>query len=167
MRTCVAACFAALLALTSCAAGGEELTSSGKGYPRPTIEFPAVTAPGSEQKAVLTIENPGPGDIPVLLVTFVMAAPASPGQGFPVPIVNGGPGGKDPNVVSIDPEPDAVDARGVNYRFGALPEGETTSITFTLRVPKEAGPAGNAITVSDGSEVERARGVRLQTNVEG
>jgi hypothetical protein len=156
-----------LLVFASCAGSGEGLTPSGKGYPQPSIEFPANSPPGSVQKAVLTIKNPGPGDIPIVFVTFVYAAPASPGESFPVPILNGGPGGKDPNVVSIDPKPVAVDQQGINYRFGSLAVGDTMTITFTVRVPDRAGPAANSVTVSDGEEIDRARGVRLETDVQG
>ncbi|MEA2499298.1 MAG: hypothetical protein QOH26_1703 [Actinomycetota bacterium] len=156
---------ALLLGSASCAGTGEELTASGKGFPKPSIEFPATSPSGSVQTAVLTIENPGPGDIDSLFVTFVLASPLA-GEDLPAPIANGGPGGKDPNVISISPKPVAVDATGVNYRFEALAEGETTTITFELRVPDQPGPAANSVLVSDGAEIERARGVRLQTEVE-
>jgi hypothetical protein len=143
------------------------LTESGKGFPEPSIEFPATAAPGSVQEAVLTVKNPGPGDIPSLFVTFVLVGPGSPGQEFPRPILNGGPRGKDPNVISISPEPVAVDEQGINYRFEGLPEGEEVTIEFRVKVPMERGPAANSVTVSDGEDVERARGVRLETVVEG
>lgn len=157
----------ALLLLSVGCGSSQELTESGKGYPIPSIEFPETSAPGSVQKAVLTVKNPGPGDINALLVTFVLAAPASPGENFPVPLLNGGPNGKDPNVLSITPKPIAVDRTGINYRFGALPEGGETTITFEIRVPDKIGPAGNSVTVSDGEEIQRARGVRLETRVQG
>jgi hypothetical protein len=166
MKSVFSLALVALLFSVGCA-GDEELTESGKGFPEPSIEFPAVSPPGSVQKAVLTVKNPGPGNIDALLVTFVLAAPASPGANFPVPLLNGGPKGKDPNVVSISPKPVGVDETGINYRFGPLPEGGETTITFEIRVPDEAGPAANSVTVSDGAEIERARGVRLQTDVQG
>ena len=156
---------AALLLVPVSCAGGDELTEAGHGFPRPSIEFPATAPAGSVQTAVLTIENPGPGDIDSLFVTFVLASPMGGGD-IPMPIANGGPGGRDPNVVSISPKPVGVDDAGVNYRFEGLPEGESTEITFELRVPERPGIAANSVVVSAGEEIERARGVRLQTEVE-
>ncbi len=153
--------------LVSCAGGGENLTETGKGYPRPSIAFPAASEPGSVQDAVLRIENPGPGDIPSLLVTFLQSSPAAPGEPLPTRIARGGPEGKDKALVSVTPEPAGVDAAGVVYRFGPLPEGEDTTITFRFKVPQVRGPAGNSVLVSDGQDIERARGVRMQTEVGG
>jgi hypothetical protein len=155
-----------LLLGAACTGTGQNLTEAGNGFPEPSIEFPAVSAPGSVQTAVLTVKNPGPGDMDSLFVTFVVASPGAAGEDLPVPIANGGPRGKDPNVISITPEPVGVDAVGVNYRFAGLPEGDETTITFELRVPEKIGPAANAVIVSDGAERERARGVRLETQVE-
>ena len=155
------------LLLASCAGTGKDVTEAGNGFPEPTVEFPANSSPGSTQSAVLTVENPGPGDMTSVFVTFMVASPAAAGEEFPTPIANGGPKGDDPNVLSVSPEPEAVDSTGITYRFPALPEGEELTVTFELRIPEEPGPAANAIIVSDGSERERARGVRLQTEVEG
>lgn len=161
---CLALGFAAL---TAACFGGDDpnLAPSGRGLPVVDIAFPEVASAGSLEDAVLTVENPGPGDIRFLSVTFALVGPRQGQREFPVPIV--GPGDPDdhPDVEGVSPEPRAVSGDGVVYNFGPLAEGEETTITFSLRLPEETGPAANSVQVGDGQELERARGVRLETMV--
>jgi hypothetical protein len=69
--------------------------------------------------------------------------------------------------VSVDPEPNAVGENGVIYTFDGLAEGETVTITFEVRAPTQEGPVGNAVQVYEGSDPNRARGVRLEAEVRG
>ncbi|MDQ3752710.1 MAG: hypothetical protein M3333_07440 [Actinomycetota bacterium] len=154
----------------SCAGSGTELSESGSGLPQVTVAFPPSAEPGSVQRAQLEVVNPGPGDIGTLIVAFTRAGDPD----LPTPIVDV-TGGRAPSAVrSVDPAPAGVSSDGVVYRFSAasaqepfLPEGESTGITFSLLVPKEPGSAANAVQVYDGSEIDRAAGVRLETDVEG
>lgn len=160
----VAATAALALLCSGCFLGTEDPKA---GFPVPTVEFPPTAAPGSVQEAVLHVRNPGSEDIKALLVTFVAASPAAAGEPLPNPIVSGGPGGDDPAVRSIEPEPEATDDLGVVYRFGPLAAEAETTIRFRLAVPTERGPAGNSVLVADGEDPQRARGVRVQTEVGG
>lgn len=155
------------LLASGCFGGGGELAPSGRGLPVVTVEFPEEVSPGETADARLSIENPGPGDIGVLSVTFVFVAPRQ-GQGeWPNPIVSLGSDGENRAVQEVSPEPRGVSDDGVVYTFEGLREGETTDIVFSLRVPEEPGPAANSLQVGDGQELERLRGVRLETTVRG
>ncbi|MBA3430224.1 MAG: hypothetical protein H0U16_01930, partial [Actinobacteria bacterium] len=118
-------------------------------------------------EAVLTIENPGPGDIDTVAVAFATIAPSPGTREFPVPIVGIGSDGTNPAVVEVSPEPRATSDDGVVYTFEGLAEGGSTSITFTLQMPVRPGVAANSVQVYDGRDIARARGIRLQTTVEG
>jgi hypothetical protein len=93
---------------------------------------------------------------------------------LPQPIVDVAPRGRSP-VLEIEPRPTAVSRDGVVYAFGpqqgeagpVLPVGESLEITFRLSMPVTPGPAGNSVQAYDGDEVERARGVRLETEILG
>jgi len=141
-----------------------DLTPEGKGLPVVTLgDFPATVAPGSRHSVALTIENPGPSDMESIVVAFSrLGDPA-----LPEPIVDVAPRGDTGPVEAVEPEPDAVSQDGVIYRFGSLEEGDTLTIVFELSIPQIDGPAGNAVQVYDGAEPDRARGVRLETRVEG
>jgi hypothetical protein len=157
---------AALLAAAPACWRGGELTESGKGLPVVAVDFPQNAAPGSVQTAVLSVENPGPGDIARVVVTFVrVGAPAA--EGLPNPIVDPGRSPDSGEVVGVHPEPRSVSPDGLAFRFGALGEGEEMTIEFDLRVPEVAGIAANSVTVYDDLEPPRARGVRLETTVQG
>jgi hypothetical protein len=124
-------------------------------------DFPPTSEPGSVQTATLEIENPADEDIQALVVTFALLGDPD----LPAPLV--GPssvGGT--SVVSIDPEPRATSEDGAVFTFGRLGAGESTTIEFRIEVPREPGPAANSVSVADGSDVERASGVRIETRVE-
>jgi hypothetical protein len=157
-------------ASASCAGSGAELSESGNGLPKVTVEFPPSAEPGSVQQAKLEVVNPGPGDIGTLIVAFTRAGDPD----LPTPIVDVKGRRAPGSVRSIDPAPAGISSDGVVYRFSSssagepfLPEGESADITFSLIVPNAPGPAANAVQVYDGSEIDRAAGVRLETDVEG
>jgi hypothetical protein len=147
-----------LLTATACYGSSEP--------PRPelSIDFPEAVERGSVHDAVLHITNPGPEAIDPLFVAFSWVGVAR-AQEVPVPIVNFSSGGENPAVVDVSPEPVGVSQDGAVYRFGSVPDGDSLTITFTLRVPNRPGVAANAVTVYDGQEIERAGGQRLQTTV--
>ena len=159
-----------MLVTASCAGSGVELSESGRGLPRVTVEFPPTARPGSVHPASLRVTNPGPGDIGTLVVAFTRAGDPR----LPTPIVDVA-GGRAPSAVrSVDPRPAKVSDDGVIFHFSRapteepfLPEGDATVITFDLAVPRRPGTAANAVQVYDGSDVGRAAGVRLETEVEG
>lgn len=154
--------------VTACFSGDDpNLAPSGRGLPVVSVEFPETAPPGSVQDAVLQIENPGPGDIEFLSVTFTLVGPRQGQRDFPVPIVGPGNPTDHPNVEEVVPEPRAISEDGVVFNFGPLAEGAETTITFRLRLPDRPGPAANSVQVSDGQELERARGVRLEILVRG
>lgn len=166
MRRFLAA-VSALLVLGGCVQGAGDLTETGMGFPRLSAEIPETVATGENVVAKLTVENPGPGDMDSVMIAF---APIGPGQGetsIPVPLVGiTAPDETNPSVVEVSPQPEGVGQGGVVYRFGALEEGDSLVISFTLKAPVVPGTAANSVQVYDGSDVSRARGVRLQTLVE-
>ena len=163
---------AALLALvlTSCLGPDPNLTESGQGKPQITVDFPGRVPAGSTQEATFTVTNPGPGAINVLAIAFARLGDPK----LPQPIVEVAPRGRSA-VLDIEPRPTAVSRDGVVYAFGpqqgeagpVLPVGESLEITFRLSMPVTPGPAGNSVQAYDGDEVERARGVRLETEILG
>jgi hypothetical protein len=136
-----------------------EVTPSGKGLPQVEVEFPANAPAGSVTNATFTVTNPGPGDMTGVAITFARV-------GNFYPIVDVASGGENPAVVSVDPEPTHVDRAGVVYRFGGLPEGESAVYRFGLVVPQRRGQAANSVTVSAAEDLERIRGLRLETVVQ-
>lgn len=169
-RRLAAAASLALLALPSCLGPDPNLTESGQGKPEITVEFPARAPVGSTQEATFTVTNPGPGAIDVLAIAFARLGDPK----LPQPIVDVAPRGERA-VLEIDPRPTAVSRDGVVYAFGpaqgeagpVLGVGESLEITFRLSMPVTPGPAGNSVQAYDGDEVERARGVRLETEILG
>ncbi len=145
--------------------GGQEVTETGKGLPTVAVEFPPVAAAGSTQDAVFTISNPGPGDMTSLFVSFSRVGAAAADE-LPDPLVDVSVGEAPSSVVEVAPEPAAVSADGIIYTFPGLAEGESTTITFTLRIPDRDGLAANSVIVYDGQDVERGRGLRLETEVQ-
>lgn len=161
---------ACVLMAVSCGGSGAELSQSGHGLPRVEVQFPPSARPGSVHRAVLEVTNPGPGDIGTLIVAFTRAGDPR----LPTPIVDVAGGSAPSAVRSVDPKPAGISDDGVVYRFSLaspqepfLAEDDSTVITFDLAVPKQPGPAANAIQVYDGSEVDRAAGIRLETEVGG
>lgn len=159
------------IAATGCAGGDPNVTGSGKSKPIVSVEFPTNIDPGSEHDAVLTIENPGPGDMQTVVVAFASIGPTPGAQEMPISLVGVGSKRENPSIVGVDPEPAGISPDAVVFTFGPqdgaprLPEGETITITFTLKAPVVAGPAANSVQVYDGADVDRAAGVRLHTDV--
>jgi hypothetical protein len=170
-RRRIAATAAAALLLSACLGPDPNLTESGEGKPEITVEFPAEVPAGSTQEAIFTVTNPGPGAIDVLAIAFARLGDPK----LPQPIVDVAPRGRSA-VLEIDPKPRAVSSDGVVYAFGTsegeagepiLGEGESLEITFRLSMPATPGPAGNSVQAYDGEDVDRARGVRLETEILG
>ncbi|MDQ3941291.1 MAG: hypothetical protein M3238_08075 [Actinomycetota bacterium] len=163
MRYLVLVTVVAALA-AGCYGPDPDLTPEGKGLPRVTLgEVPSTVVSGSRHTVELSIENPGPAAMESVVVAFSrLGDPA-----LPEPIVDVAPRGEPGPVQDVEPEPVAVSQDGVVYRFEGLAEGESLTIRFELLIPDVDGPAGNAVQVYDGSEPDRARGVRLKTEVEG
>lgn len=157
----VFACFLTLLALAACypnlPASDEE-----RGRPALSLDFPSSTAPGSVETADLTVTNPGPEPMSSIVVAFSRLGDPS----LPAPIVDVAPPKGEGAVKNVTPEPTGS-SEGIIFTFDGLKDGESTTISFDLVMPVEDGPAGNAILVYDGQDTERARGVRLETEVGG
>lgn len=156
----------AALLLLALFVANRDLPADELGRPDITVEFPASAEPGSVQTATFTVTNPGP-DIRSLFLSFARVGPATGGGEVPVPIVDAGARHENPAVVAIDPEPEAISIEGVVFTFGPLAEGDSMTIAFDLRMPADHGPAANSVTAYAGEEPERARGVRLETEVGG
>lgn len=155
-----------LLLLAGCFGPDPNLTEDGKGKPVIRAEFPARVPPGSVHTATLTVENPGPGDIGTVTVAFAgVGAPAA--AGLPVELVPITTSSDNPAVRSVEPEPRRVSQDGVVYYFSPLPEGESLDIAFEIVVPERPGPAASSVSVYDGNDTERIRGLRLETEVTG
>ena len=137
-----------------------DVPSGIEGRPVISVEFPAVSEPGSVQTATFTITNPGPGRMESVFVAFARV-------GIDLPIVEAGAQHENPYIVAIEPEPDAVSIDGVVFRFAGLDESETMTVSFDLKIPMERGIAANSVTAYPGEDPQRAKGVRLQTEVAG
>jgi hypothetical protein len=131
-----------------------------EGRPVIAVEFPAESEPGSVQTATFTITNPGPGPMQSVFLSFARV-------GIDVPIVEAGSQHENPYIVGIDPEPEAVSLEGVVFRFAGLDEGETMTVSFDLKIPTERGIVANSVTAYPGEDPQRAKGIRLQTQVGG
>jgi hypothetical protein len=151
------------LMLVACYGPDPNLTDEGLSKPELALEFPEETTAGSTKTAELRILNPGPGDMDSLVVAFSRLGDPE----LPLPIVDVAPGKEEGAVRDVEPAPTAVSPDGVIYTFDGLDEGRELVIRFTLRIPVVTGPAGNAILVYEGSDPDRAKGVRLETEVGG
>lgn len=151
-----------VVSLSACFGPDPNVTDSGKGRPVLSVDFPPTATAGSVEEATLTIENPGPGGINVLQVSFALLGDPQ----LPDPLI--GIGGEDgnPSIVSVEPEPISVSPDGAVYRFDGVAEGETKTITFEIRVPEEPGEVANSIIVGDDADIERSRGVPIRTRVQ-
>ncbi|HEX2294508.1 MAG TPA: hypothetical protein VHN37_04285 [Actinomycetota bacterium] len=156
---------AALLLLAACFGPDPNLTDDGKGLPVLTVEFPEKSPAGSVQTATLTVDNPGPGDIGSVVVTFVTAGIAAVSGPIPAELVPITTTPDNPAIAGITPEPTDVSDDGIVYVFEGVEEGGSLEIAFDIRIPDEPGPAANSITVYAGEDTDRIRGVRVETEV--
>lgn len=147
--------------LPACFGGEQNLTESGEGLPELTAEFPDSVEPGANATATFEVSNPGPGDMDAVSIAFALLGDPE----LPEPILAAGRNGKNPAIVDISPEPKAISPDAAVFVFDGLPEGESTTIEFTIRVPTSPGRYANSVTASDGS-LDRSRGVRLETQVQ-
>lgn len=158
---------AALLVLAfaaGCTPGPDpNLTESGKGKPVVTAEFPEVAQPGDVLTASIRVDNPGPGDMDPIVVAFTRVGDPS----LPGPIVEPRRGLKEAGIEDIRPEPNGASPADSTFTFAGIPEGGSLTIEFDLRIPDDAeGTLGNVVQVYDGAEIDRARGARIQVEVE-
>jgi hypothetical protein len=154
-----------LCAGAACYGADSDLTESGKGKPTLTVDFPETVSPGATEDLVVEVSNPGPGEMDSVFIAFTHVG--VPGSGLGNPLIPFGTGGENPAIASISPEPDSVSEDGSVYRFPALAAGSSTTITFSVVVPRTRGPAANSVQVYDGSELERGTGKRVATTVQG
>lgn len=164
-RLAVAA--ALLLVPAACFGPDPNVTESGKGLPFLEIDFPPRVQARSTHTATLTVENRGPGDMGSVVVAFASVGVAGASGPLADDLVPISVGGDNPAIASITPEPESVSDDGVVYVFGGLPEGETMTIEFEIVAPDTPGPAANSVSVYDGAESDRIRGLRLETLVTG
>jgi hypothetical protein len=158
------AVIAAAVLLGACSGGTGE-TQSGLGLPQVSVTFPATSSPGSTHVARLHVVNPGPGRMSSVVVSFSRTGPSPGASAIPPPIVDVGFAQSNAAIAAIHPRPKGVSPDGVVYNFAPLEVGSSTTISFTLKVPKTPGVVANAVIVYDGGHTDRARGVRLQTVV--
>lgn len=156
--TVVVACLAG-----ACSRGPDpNLTDTGKGRPVVTAEFPEAAAAGDVVTAAIHVENPGPGDIQPIVVAFTRVGDPS----LPLPIVEPRRGLQEAGIEDIRPEPQGASPQDSTFTFAGVLEGESTTIEFDLRIPEDAeGTVGNVVQVYDGADIDRARGVRIETTV--
>ena len=150
---------------TACYGPSSNLTDSGKGKPTLVAEFPPTVSPGAREDLVLEIANPGPGDMGSVVVAFTQVG--VPGSGLGAPLIPYGTGGENPAIEKVEPEPESVYEDGSVYTFAGLEEGSSTTITFTVVVPRVRGPASNSVQVYDGTELDRGAGQRVSTTIQG
>lgn len=152
-----------LVVFTACAGPDPNLTESGTGKPQVTAEFPEQAAAGQVVTAVITITNPGPEDMTSVVVSFARVGDPS----LPYPIVEPLPNRARAGIDDIRPDPTGESPPDATYTFGPLAEGDSTTLEFDLVIPDRDGTVGNSVQVYDGAEPERARGVRIETEVTG
>jgi hypothetical protein len=128
-----------------------------------TVDFPATVESGSRATATFQIENPGPGDMDGLALAFALLGRSD----LPETLVAFGVQRNQRSVIQVRPEPRAVSPDGAVYTFDGLEEGESVTIEFDLRIPTRPGTYANSVTASEASDLERSRGVRLETEVGG
>lgn len=163
-RTVVAGLTLAVL-MSGCFANSEPTTETGKGLPELTVTFPELVDAGSLQTVEIEISNPGPGDMQSLVVSFSRVGVGG-GEELPEPLVDVAIRGQEQQVISIEPSPTSISADGVVYVFDGLAEGESTTIHFEVRVPNVDGRVANSVVIYDAQDVERARGVSLEAEVQ-
>lgn len=163
MRRIVFALIVLCLVAAGCSPGPDSnVTESGMGKPIVTAEFPETAAPGDIVTASIRVENPGPGDIQPVVVSFTRVGDPS----LPLPIVEPRRNLEDAGIEDIRPEPRGASPTDSTFTFEGVPEGGSTTIEFDLRIPTDAeGTLGNVVQVYDGVEIDRARGARIQLEV--
>ncbi len=144
-----------------CAGPDPNLTGTGKGKPQLNVAFPETAAPGDVVTAALQVSNPGPGDIGTLVVSFARVGDPS----LPEPMVEPRRTLGLSGIEGIRPTPSGKSPGDATFTFPGVAEGASTTIEFDLRAPEEQGTFGNSIQVYDGAEIDRATGVRIQTEV--
>ncbi len=157
----IAAALLAILSVSACSGPDANLTETGKAKPQLSAEFPATAARGEVVTATLQISNPGPADIGTLVVSFARVGDPS----LPPPIVEPRRSRQASGIEAIRPEPTGESPPDATYTFPGIAEGGSTTLEFDLRIPNETGTLGNSIQVYDGAEIDRARGVRIETEV--
>ncbi|MGH2821154.1 MAG: hypothetical protein ACRDJ5_10930 [Actinomycetota bacterium] len=162
-RRTAALLLAASLVTAGCYRDTSDLTESGLGRPSVSVSFPSVVEGGSVHTATVRIDNPGPGDIPTIVISFSLLG--SPREGIEDALIVAGRGARSPSIAGVEPEPVAASEGGTIYRFGRLDEGESLAVRFEVEVPAVRGKAANAVLVYDGSATNRARGTRLETTI--
>lgn len=155
------ACLACAFLLVACTGPDPNVTETGAGKPQLTAEFPETAESGDVVTASLEISNPGPRDMDSIVVSFVRVGDPS----LPQPIVEPRQGRLQSGIEDIRPEPRGQSPADATYAFQGIPEGESLTLEFDLRIPEGAGTFGNSVQVYDGSEVDRAAGVRLEIEV--
>lgn len=98
-RAFLAGC--ALLLLVGCAGPDPNLTDTGAGKPKLTVDFPQSAAPGDVVTASVEVTNPGPRDMDSIVVSFVRVGDPS----LPEPIVEPRKGRVQSGIEDIRPEP--------------------------------------------------------------
>lgn len=162
MKTRVLVTGCALLLLVGCAGPDPNLTETGAGKPQLTVDFPQTAAPGDVVTASIEVTNPGPRDMDSIVVSFARVGDPS----LPEPIVEPRKGRIQSGIEDIRPEPRGESPADATYAFGGIAEGGSLTLEFDLRMPEESGSFGNSVQVYDGSEVERAAGIRLEIEIE-
>jgi hypothetical protein len=151
--------------LAACFDPSPDVTEAGKGLPLLTVEFPAEVEPGSVHDLVVTVENPGPGDMPAFFIAFGTVGVGGEAVVAEPLLVAGPPGQPSPSVLEVEPEPVTVGQGGLVFKFGPLQEGESRTVTFAVQAPEESGTYANSVQAYDATEIDRIRGARLQTTV--
>lgn len=154
-------CSACAFLLIACTGPDPNVTETGAGKPQVTAEFPETAESGDVVTASLQITNPGPRDMDSIVVSFVRVGDPS----LPPPIVEPRKGRLQSGIEDIRPEPRGQSPADATYAFEGIPEGESVSLEFDLRIPQGPGTFGNSVQVYDGAEVDRAAGVRLEIEV--
>lgn len=151
----------ALLVLVACTGPDPNLTATGAGKPELSVDFPESAGSGDVVTASIQITNTGPQDMDSIVVSFVRVGDPS----LPEPIVEPRKGRLQSGIEDIRPEPRGQSPADATYAFEGIPEGESVTLEFDLRMPQGPGTFGNSVQVYDGSEVDRAAGVRLEIEV--
>ena len=159
-RAFLGACVAVLF-FAACTGSDPNLTETGAGKPQLTAEFPETASSGDVVTAAIEVTNPGPQDMDSIVVSFVRVGDPS----LPEPIVEPRKGRLQSGIEDIRPEPQGQSPADATYAFEGIPEGQTVTLEFDLRIPEGPGTFGNSVQVYDGAEVGRAAGIRLEIEV--
>jgi hypothetical protein len=162
----------ALACLAACFGPDPNLTEDGLGKPLLSVDFPSEAAAGSIEALQIEIDNPGPGDMSSFTVAFANVAVGG-AQSSVEPLLRLAPPpeqlGDDqeisPSIDSMEPEPLTVGEGGLVFRFGPLPEEESTSVSFEIMMPDGAGTYANSVQVFDSQVLDRIDAVKLQVEV--